>query len=136
MDTIEAVNKAVKRWATTQEQAYENPSLFLGEKEKTVSVEIKAKRAVKMKNLLNAKNELLRFRGNPLAPKPLRIFFAADESAREACNSCWLSSSGAIHPDCGVRIETYFEAEKSLLRYAESLEEPENAIGYEVVPAK
>jgi len=132
----EEINEAIKRWAVAKEQVGNNSALLLGKNRKAISVEIRTECAARTRNLYNAIDELLKFKGNPLAPKPLRIFFAADESAETACSSCWLSSSGPIHPDCGVRIEAYFDSERNLLRYAESLQETRGAVGYEVVSAK
>lgn len=56
-----------------------------------------------------------------IQPIPLQKFIEADKD--KGCIECWLSSSGAKHPECKVKIANWFACRKALIFLGESNEE-------------
>lgn len=109
------VKSKIKRFAKALEDANKNHKILCGRP----SEEEREECVKRMALLEKAETELESLKSETNLPVELSKYFNANDDA--GCDQCWISSSGAIHQECGKKIKRWFSCREKVLRLGLSL---------------
>lgn len=111
MEETEFVTHTIWQWAEAHAVAQNNPRELI---ESDFSESVSQECVKRMKRLELCENEMLSLTHS--IPQALQNYMNAREDS--ACSSCWLSSMGPKHQDCGRKIDRFFRTREELYEYA------------------
>ncbi len=117
----EYLKKALKDWYEASKIAEGNAALMCknhgSAEECTRITNLCAKR---MKNVYETYQVVLSFKSS-CGKFPIELLKYWRRSDDKGCNSCWMSSSGAKHEECRIRMDDYFQSKEELLEFCSRL---------------
>lgn len=112
------VEDAIREWYSAWKAAGSNAALLCKRAPTSIFDDLSNLCSTKMEVLQRAELLLATFKTKTV-PAELQLYWAAE--ADSACSECLMSSSGTVHEECAIKLDTYRKAHNALERLGASL---------------